>query len=276
MMNFNLGPLSIQASHVFMLASLVIAAAAGHWVGRRDKVRIGGVLLDMLVVGLVAARIAFVVTWFGLYSAEPLSIIDIRDGGFSPLAGIGAALGYGGYRAYRHKALRNPLIAGVLAGAFAWFMSGAPALLGMSEQKTVPEVTLATLDGKPVVLSRLGPGQPMVVNLWATWCPPCRREMPVLAAAQQRERGITFVFANQREEAAPVADYLRGGALVLDNVLLDQSGAVGRAVGSSGMPTTLFYDARGRLVDAHLGPVSAASLEAKLAQLREADTATDR
>lgn len=97
--------------------------------------------------------------------------------------------------------------------------------------------------------------------------------MPVLAAAQQRDRGITFVFANQREEAAPVADYLRGGGLALDNVLLDQAGAVGRAVGSSGMPTTLFYDARGRLVDAHLGPVSAASLEAKLAHIRTAGPA---
>lgn len=273
MMNFNLGPLSIQASHVFVLTSLLIAAAVGHWVGRRDKIRIGGLLVDMLAVGLVAARIAFVVTWFELYSAAPLSIIDIRDGGFSPLAGIGAALGYGGYRAYRHKALRNPLMAGVLAGAFAWFMSGAPALLGMNDGKTVPEVTLATLDGKPVALSQLGAGQPMVVNLWATWCPPCRREMPVLAAAQQRDRGITFVFANQREDAAPVADYLRGGGLALDNVLLDQAGAVGRAVGSSGMPTTLFYDARGLLVDAHLGPVSAASLEAKLARIRTAGPA---
>ncbi len=268
MMNFNVGPFSIQASHIFLLTSLLIATAVGHWVGRRDKVRIGGLLVDMLVVGLIAARIAFVVSWFELYSAAPLSILDIRDGGFSPLAGIGAALGYGGYRAYRHKPLRNPLAAGVLAGGFAWFMSGAPAMLGMSEERTVPEVSLVTLDGKPVLLSELAAGRPMVVNLWATWCPPCRREMPVLAAAQQRERGVTFVFANQREQAAPVVEYLRGGTLVLDNVLLDQHGATGSAVGSAGMPTTLFYDARGRLVDAHLGPVSAASLEAKLAQLR--------
>ncbi|NML61937.1 redoxin family protein [Massilia sp. RP-1-19] len=270
MMNFNLGPLSIQASHLFLLSSLVIATAVGHWVGRRDKVRIGGLLVDMLVIGLIAARIAFVASWFELYRESPLSIIDIRDGGFAPLAGIGAALGYGGFRAYRHNALRNPLVAGVLAGAFAWFMSGAPAMLGMSEEKAVPQVTLATLDGQAVVLPELSRGRPMVVNLWATWCPPCRREMPVLAAAQQRERGITFVFANQREEAGTVLDYLRGGSLALDNVLLDQSGATGRAVGSSGMPTTLFYDAGGRLVDAHVGPVSAASLEAKLDQLRAA------
>mgnify|MGYP000182661606 CR=1 FL=1 len=274
MMNFNVGPLSIQASHIFLLTSLLIATAVGHWVGRRDQVRIGGLLVDMLVIGLVAARIAFVVSWFELYRAAPLSTIDIRDGGFAPLAGIGAALGYGAFRAYRHKALRNPLVAGVLAGAFAWFMSGAPALLGMSEEKVVPNVTVATLDGKAAALPELAHGRPMVINLWATWCPPCRREMPVLAAAQERDRGVTFIFANQREQAGPVIDYLRGASLQLDNVVLDQSGATSRAVGSSGMPTTLFYDARGRLVDAHVGPLSAATLEAKLVQLRGAPGAT--
>ena len=268
MMTFNIGPLSIQASHVFLLTSLLVATAVGHWVGRRDQVRIGGLLVDMLAVGLVAARIAFVVSWFELYSAAPLSMIDIRDGGFSVLPGIGAALGYGGYRAYRHKALRNPLVAGVLAGAFAWLMSGAPALLGMKDQNTVPAVAMKTLEGKPMVLSELAPGRPMVVNLWATWCPPCRREMPVLAAAQRRDAGITFVFANQREDAAPVLKYLSSDELTLDNVFLDQAGEASRAVGSAGLPTTLFYDAKGKLVDAHIGPLSAASLEAKLVMLR--------
>ena len=269
-MNFNVGPFSIQASHLFVLTSLLIAAGVGHWVGRRDKVRIGGLLIDMLVIGLVAARIAFVAKWFELYVEAPLSVFDIRDGGFAPLAGVGAALGFGVFRAYQHKPLRNPLAAGVLAGALAWLMSGAPAVLGMSEEKTVPAVTLMSLDGKPVELPALAAGRPMVVNLWATWCPPCRREMPVLAAAQQNESGIVFVFANQREEAEPVIDYLRQGSLRLNNVLLDQSGAAGRAVGSSGMPTTLFYDAKGKLVDAHLGPLSPASLEEQLSKLRKA------
>jgi thiol-disulfide isomerase/thioredoxin len=270
MMNFNVGPFSIQASHLFLMTSLLIAALVGHWAGRRDKVRIGGLLLDMLVIGMVAARIAFVAKWFELYVESPLSIVDIRDGGFSPLAGIGAALGYGAFRAFRHRALRNPLAAGVLAGALAWFMSGAPAVLGMRDEKTVPAVTLMSLDGKPVALATLSAGRPMVVNLWATWCPPCRREMPVLAAAQQSDPGIVFVFANQREEAEPVIEYLRQGALKLNNVLLDKTGTAGRAVGSSGMPTTLFYDAKGTLVDAHLGPLSPASLEEQLSKLRKA------
>jgi hypothetical protein len=79
------------------------------------------------------------------------------------------------------------------------------------------------------------------------------------------------VFANQREEAEPVIEYLRQGALKLNNVLLDKTGTAGRAVGSSGMPTTLFYDAKGTLVDAHLGPLSPASLEEQLSKLRKAD-----
>ena len=108
----------------------------------------------------------------------------------------------------------------------------------------------------------------MVVNLWASWCPPCRREMPVLAAAQQRETGVMFVFANQGEDAATAQRYLGDSALHLANVLLDSGTELGRTVGSTALPTTLFYDAGGRLVDTHLGELSAASLASKLNQLR--------
>jgi hypothetical protein len=56
--------------------------------------------------------------------------------------------------------------------------------------------------------------------------------------------------------------------LALDNMLLDTGGALARTVGSRAMPTTLFYDAGGRLVDTHLGALSEASLAAKLERLR--------
>jgi hypothetical protein len=92
--------------------------------------------------------------------------------------------------------------------------------------------------------------------------------MPVLAAAQQRERGIVFVFVNQREGAPRVERFMTEQRLALDNMLLDQGGELARAVGSRAMPTTLFYDAQGRLVDVHLGAVSDASLAAKLGRIR--------
>src|SRR3546814_7473677 len=64
-------------------------------------------------------------------------------------------------------------------------------------------------------------GEPMVVNLWATWCPPCRREMPVLAKAQEERGDVTFVFVNQGESESEIRDYLRESHLQLSNVLLD-------------------------------------------------------
>ena len=114
----------------------------------------------------------------------------------------------------------------------------------------------------------LADGKPLVVNLWATWCPPCRREMPVLAAAQQRETGVNFVFANQAESRATVMRYLTTSQLDLANVTLDRYSELGNVAGSGILPATLFYDGSGRLVDTYLGELSAATLEKKLTQLR--------
>ena len=132
----------------------------------------------------------------------------------------------------------------------------------------MPKVALTTLAGEPTDLARQAAGKPTVVNLWATWCPPCRREMPVLAAAQKKETEIRFVFADQGENAAAVHRYLGETRLDIANVLLDVDGAIGREVGTMGLPTTLFYNAEGRLVDTHIGALSEATLASKLERLR--------
>ena len=270
MNTFNLGPLSIQGVHLMLLLCLLVAAGAGRLAGRRDKVSIVPVLTDMVLVGMVAARSMFVATWFEQYRSAPLTMLDIRDGGFTAWAGLAAAAALGVWRAARHKALREPLLAGVLAGTAAWFISGAPAMLQVQPGKGVPDVTVTTLDGAAIALPALAGGGPAVINLWATWCAPCVREMPVFAAAQRKERAIHFIFASQGETGPTVAQFLRQHALKMDNVVLDPASATGRAVGASGTPTTLFFDGRGQLVDAHLGPLSHASLAAKLARIRPA------
>jgi thiol-disulfide isomerase/thioredoxin len=255
-----------------MLFCLLIASLVGHVAGRRNKVSIAPVLVDMLLVGLVTGRVAFVAAWFDQYRAAPLSMLDIRDGGFLAWPALACALAWGAWRAKQQHQLRGPLAAGVLAGFVAWFTSGAPAMMQVQQGKNVPVASLSTLDGVRVALPELTRGRPAVVNLWATWCPPCIREMPVLAAAQRRETGVGFIFANQGEAAGTVAAFLRVRGLKLDNVLLDPSSATAKAVGSAGMPTTLFFDASGQLVDAHLGALSDASLAAKLAKIRIADS----
>ena len=300
MLTFNIGPFPMPASQLAVLVSGLVALGVGRLVGnwRRDagisqksvidvrgevdapgasaeknvkikRVGIGPTLSDMLLAALVAARVVFVLTWLDLYRDAPWTMLDLRDGGFTPWAGVVAALLVALWRGSKQAALRKPLILGLAAGVLTWgALQGAMRLTTGPEEAWLPAVRLTTLAGESVDLTTLAAGQPLVVNLWASWCPPCRREMPVLAAAQQRESGVRFVFANQGEDAAPVLRYLANNGLKLSHVVFDPSATLGSSVGSRALPTTLFFDATGRLVDTHLGELSAASLASKLQPLR--------
>ena len=266
MLTVNLGPLSVPIALLLMLVALLVAAGAGRLVGRGQQTGIGNILTDMLIAAVLVARIAFVAVWFDTYRSAPWSMLDIRDGGFISWVGIVAALLVAVWRGWRRAALRKPLILGLAAGALAW--GGMFGAILMMENTALPKVPLTTLAGEPADLAKLAAGKPIVINLWASWCPPCRREMPVLAAAQKQETGVRFVFVNQGENGTTAQRYFTAAGLDIANVLLDPGAEIGHEVGSMGLPTTLFYDANGRLIDTHLGELSAASLASKLNQLR--------
>jgi thiol-disulfide isomerase/thioredoxin len=266
MLTLNLGSLPVPIALLLLAVALLVAAGVGRLVGRDQQIGIGNVLGDMVWAALLVARIAFVAAWFDLYWKAPWSMLDIRDGGFTPWAGLLAALAVAIWRGWRRPALRKPLIWGVAAGVFAW--GGMFGAIQTMNNAALPQVPLTTLAGESADLAALAAGKPMVVNLWATWCPPCRREMPVLAAAQKQETGVSFVFVNQGEEGSTAQRYLNIEKLDLANVLLDPGARLGREVGSGSLPTTLFYDTNGRLVDTHLGQLSAASLASKLSKIR--------
>lgn len=266
MLTVNLGALPVPITLMLLAVALLLATGVGHLMGQDQKTGIGNVLLDMVWAALLVARIAFIAAWFDLYQSAPWSMLDIRDGGFTPWAGLLAALAVALWRGWRTANLRKPLIWGLAAGALAW--GGMFGAIQTMNHAALPQVPLTTLAGGPADLAALAAGKPVVVNLWATWCPPCRREMPVLAAAQKQETGVVFVFVNQGEQGATAQRYLNVANLDLANVLLDPGTRLGREVGSGSLPTTLFYDANGRLVDTHLGQLSAASLASKLSRLR--------
>ena len=278
MLSITVGPLSLPLRPVALLLSVWLAAWLAGRLARRagiDPAPAESLLLRAAGAGLVAARLVHLAQQADLYAAAPLAMLDLRDGGWHLPTGLVAGLGVLAAALLRQPALRRPLGLGALAGAVAW----GSVLLWQAHSRppALPDLALAPLsaDGAspPVTLRARALGQPTIVNLWASWCGPCRQEMPLLAAAQQRERargaaGVRILFINQGESASAVRAYLADQGLSLQDVWLDPAMRVGPAIGSRGLPTTLFLDADGRQVEAHVGVLSATALEARLRALR--------
>ena len=110
-------------------------------------------------------------------------------------------------------------------------------------------------------------GRPTVVNLFASWCGPCEREMPLIVAAAEREAGIAFLgvaHLDREEDARRFVDEQDVGF----TTVLDLAGDTAFAVGGRGMPTTVAFDREGGLVARVIGELTPASLEELLAAVR--------
>lgn len=269
----NIGPFSIHV--VLVAAALLLAWLLARLLPRRRDAprrrRAASLLLDAFMVGLVVARLAYVARWWPDYLAQPLSVIAIADGGFYAWAGVAAAVAFMAWRTRRWPSLRLPVAAAGAAGVAAWSLAlGGIAL--MQTTQTLPQLTLQTLEDREAPLQSYA-GQPLVVNLWATWCPPCRREMPALQRAQQQHPEVAFLMVNQGEGAPTIQRFLQRMGLQFDHVLLDYGSNVLKAVGASALPTTLFFDAKGRLVSVHSGEITSARLNDNLGRMQAAAAA---
>jgi len=264
----SLGPLGFTLSQLLMVFALVVALVVGALLGRRHRVVVSDALFTLVLVAFAAARVVFILRYRDSYDSL-LAMIDIRDGGFDLTAGVIAALLWLCWRGWRSQSLRKPLSAAVLSAVVVWGGLSGLILLMDSEARPVPELELASMDNEPVSLRgfQASAERPMVVNLWATWCPPCRREMPVLAQAQAEQQEIEFVFVNVGEGPETINDFLGSEELELDNILLDRNNRLGAMTGAHVLPTTLFYNADGMLVDSHTGELSRATLRQGLEKL---------
>jgi thiol-disulfide isomerase/thioredoxin len=258
MLTFTLGTFAIALNHLLLISALALATFVGWRVAKRGGENPESVLFSLFLMGMLAARSSFVAVYWMHYRNDPWQIIDLRDGGFLAWPGVIVLLLATLYRGWRRPGLRRPLGFGVGSGLAFWLL--ATVSLSIYEQGTrLPEISLRNAAGETVQLADYK-GGPLVINLWATWCPPCRREMPVLENAQQQRPDLTFLFVNQAESMQSVATFLETQGLSLTNVLFDGGGRLGQAVGSMALPTTLFYSNDGRLLGSHLGELSEASL----------------
>jgi peroxiredoxin len=127
--------------------------------------------------------------------------------------------------------------------------------------EAAPDFTLQTLDGQAVRLSDYR-GQVVLLNTWATWCPPCRAEMPDLEAyyQQHQEDGFVVLAVNSQESPDTVAAFLGEHEFTFP-VLLDPEGEVMREYGVLGLPTSFFIDRDGTMRGVWSGQLSPARLK---------------
>lgn len=268
MQALTIGPWMFAMGLVAIVAGLIVADATAWLFKRRTRVDASTPLWLLLIVALATARIAFVVREWGAYAASPWAMLDLRDGGYLPLAGV-IVLVIGALAwIVRRPSLRKPLSISVGAGLAVWAAVawGVPRIGAAPTANALPDVVLQRLDGTPVRLQSLQ-GQPLVVNIWATWCPSCRSEMPMLVAASKHMPDVRFVFVDHGESAATVAAHVKAMGMDPASVLLDQRGRLMRDFHLPGCPATVFANTAGTVTRVHLGPLSVGTLRANLKPL---------
>lgn len=186
-------------------------------------------------------------------------------------AGVAVVAAAAGFGVYRYGIAPQPA-AVAQAPERAAAAAPVPAESGLAVPTTLPDFSLQDRDGQMRSI-RSWPGKSMIVNFWATWCAPCRREIPLLREIQQKHGAEGFqvvgVAVDFREDVLKYA-----GEIGIDYPILigEQDGldAVTQfGMGSLGFPFTVFADTQGQIVLTHLGELTRPQSEVMLDTVRK-------
>ena len=140
-------------------------------------------------------------------------------------------------------------------------LSALAAEPGMARLKPMPARALPALEKlagrEPRQLAAAldkARGRPVIVNFWASWCDPCRQEMPALQALAARNKGLTVILVAVNDRKDDATDFLWENAITLP-ALTDREQTISQAWGARVLPTTLLLDARHRPRYRAVGPV---------------------
>lgn len=176
-------------------------------------------------------------------------------------AGAGAGARHGPSAATGKRRFR--LLLAPAAAGLGVFLAGQLLLEAGAKHEPLPSFEVFDTKGAPIQLAA-AVGRPMVINLWASWCAPCRREMPAFARVQAQRLDVDFVFLNIGESLQEIEAFTRTLSAPLSPILRDPQGRVPARLEVRGYPTTLVLDGQGRLLHRRSGELSEASLKALL------------
>ncbi|GGR27329.1 TlpA family protein disulfide reductase [Deinococcus ruber] len=244
----------------FLLGAVVFSILAGRQSRTLERAA-WWVLLATLIAGRTGYLFAYRSALNGLSFGSLLrALLDLRTGGFAWTWALPAAVLTAAVLARRTAIdLLAPALGALLIGLLPLLVR--PASTATIFPAQTPLLQLATTgEVNPVTFARVP--TPTLVNVWATWCPPCRLEMPLLTDFARR--GYPIAFIDSRESPTTVQTFMRqigyGGVSFIDQ------GAVGAALGIVGFPTTLLVGSNGKVLERHFGPLDRAQLTALFAR----------
>jgi len=152
-----------------------------------------------------------------------------------------------------------------LLALLAWGLKKAQA--GPRESGMAPDFTLTGFDGRTVTLSELR-GQVVIINFWASWCPPCREEAPYLEATwrKYKDQGVVFIGVDWVDTEKPALAYIDEFDITYLNGP-DIGTRIASLYNIQGIPETFFIAKNGELRGVHIGPMKWPQLDEKIDEL---------
>ena len=280
---FSLGPLLIPTRPLILVLCLLFAIWLSGWLATRyqiDKSQAKAGVEYIAWFALLGARLGFVILNWGAYQATPWTPFYLWQPGYLYQTGLLFGAGYLLWHIYNcSPRLRKPflrLLVGSYVAAGILFTSAIysldllrqPGVPGIGDR--APDFKLQNLSGDTVTLSSLA-GRAVILNFWATWCPPCRREMPLLDQIQKKygNKGLTVVGLDVDEPLELVRSYISSVNVSYPIWVdaprgtrgYDRTQAIFSRFGGVGFPSTIFIDRAGIIQKIYIGELSQGFLQ---------------
>lgn len=156
-------------------------------------------------------------------------------------------------------------------GLLIWGMLNKEPITGLSGitmvNRPAPDFTLTTFEGTAISLEDLR-GKPVVINFWASWCPPCRIEAPLIERTwrEYKNRGLIFLGVNIQDRKEDALNYIREFDITYPNGP-DPTGEISIDYGVSGLPVTFFVSSKGEIVRRWVGAIEKSVLISSIEEI---------
>jgi thiol-disulfide isomerase/thioredoxin len=265
----HLGPVTLQTPVFLVLVAAIAGGVMVYFKYRGDKAR-RRLFFDRLstaaMVGLLGWKLFPLVYSFSDVITNPMTLLYTPGGTPGVLFGFVLGLLYFGWKIFKGKKKRTPegsllsplLVFGVsFIGLSAVLLTSSSALRAEQAAKPAVQFEATTTDGKEISLDDLK-GKTVILNFWATWCPPCRAELPTLIAFNKELAGADAVLIGVAVGPSQTPDVVKPfmeEAGINYPVILDPNRRIASGYAVRTLPTSVVISADGKITESRAGAV---------------------